>query len=109
MKVLTAVKGGQLTLFLQGELDHHGAKDSMRKINSIIDETLPQDCIIDLSGITFMDSSGIAVILRTYKRLHETGGRAWVENVPPQPMRVIDASGIDRIVRVSTGVKEKAR
>jgi len=56
---------------------------------------------VDMSKLTFMDSSGIALILRIHKRLTQMGGRAWVENPSPQALRVIDASGIDRIIRIS--------
>ncbi len=101
MKVLTTYKSGRLTLTFKGELDHHEARDAMVRIERMIDEYLPRDCVLDFSGLTFMDSSGIAVILKTYKRLREMGGRAWVENPDKQPLRVIDASGIDRIVRIN--------
>ena len=101
MKVLTSYKNGLLTLYFKGELDHHEAKDATERIERLIDEYLPRDCIMDMSGLTFMDSSGIAVIMRIYRRLNETGGRAWVENPARQPMRVLDASGIDRLVKIS--------
>ena len=106
MKVLTTLKNGRLTLFFKGELDHHGAKTAMRIIESLLDEHLPRDCAMDLSELTFMDSSGIALILRVHKRLNETGGRAWLENPHPQSLRVIDASGIDRIIHIRQAVKE---
>lgn len=106
MKVLTTYENGRLTLYITGELDHHGAKDAMKRIDELLDEYMPRDCVLDLSGLSFMDSSGIAVILRVYKRLREMGGRAWVENAPPQPLRVIDASGIDRILRICSTAKE---
>jgi len=48
-----------------------------------------------------MDSSGIALIIRVSRRMKEVGGRAWIENPAKQPMRVIDASGIDRLVPVA--------
>ena len=107
MKVTTSYRDGRLTLFFKGELDHHEAKDSMRKIDRMIDEYLPRDCIVDMAELTFMDSSGIAVILKIYKRMCEMGGRAWLENPSKQPLRVLDASGIDRIIRinVSEGVR----
>lgn len=107
MKLLTVQRNGQLILYFKGDLDHHNAKNVMKKIESIIDDYLPRDCIMDLSGLSFMDSSGIAIILRVTKRLNEMGGRAWVENPGLQPLRVIDASGIDRIVKVSTNAKER--
>ncbi len=92
----------RLLLIMSGELDHHAARSAMRMIGEMIDAYLPRDCVLDLSGLAFMDSSGIAVILRTYKRMLEIGGRVSVENVPPQPMRVLDASGIDRLIRITT-------
>ena len=92
----------RLLLIMSGELDHHAARSTMRMIGEMIDAYLPRDCVLDLSGLAFMDSSGIAVILRTYKRMLEIGGRVSVENVPPQPMRVLDASGIDRLIRITT-------
>lgn len=86
MKLSAKRKNGQLTLLFIGELDHHAARTAMQDIDREIDQSLPRDCIIDLSGLTFMDSSGIAVLLKTYKRMQEAGGRMWVENVPPQPL-----------------------
>ena len=101
MKIFSAFKDGRLTLYLQGELDHHGVKNSMALIDKLLDELMPRDCVIELSQLVFMDSSGIALILKIYRRMQQCGGRAWVENTDNQPMRVIDASGIDRIVKVS--------
>ena len=102
MKINAVTKERQLYIYLKGELDHHGARAAMLEIEEKIDLELPRDCVLDLSGLTFMDSSGIAVILKTYKRMQELGGRMWVDNVPKQPMKVLDASGIDRIIKISS-------
>ncbi len=106
MKIIMGFKSGRLTLHFIGELDHHGAKESMSKIDEFIDHYLPRDCVMELSGLSFMDSSGIAILLRVYRKMRELGGRVWIENPPPQPLRVIDASGIDRLIRIATVVKE---
>ena len=100
MKIYSAYSDGRLLLNLEGELDHHEAKSSLRTIDRIIDDLLPRDCIIDLSNLSFMDSSGIAVIMRVHKRMNDMCGKAWVENPNGQPLRVLDASGIDRVIRV---------
>lgn len=105
MKIYSAYKEGRLTLYLQGELDHHEVKNSMKLIERLIEEYLPRDCVIDLSELSFMDSSGIALMLKIYRRLVEMGGRAWIEHAVGQPLRVIDASGIERIIKV-TAAKE---
>ena len=100
MKIYSAYKDGRLTLYLQGELDHHGVRNTMGLIDKLIDDFLPRDCVIELSQLSFMDSSGIALIMKVHRRMQQCGGRAWIENADKQPLRVIDASGIDRIVNV---------
>lgn len=101
MNISTAYASGKLTVYLTGELDHHEAKNTMRAIDELLDEYLPRDCVLDMSGLTFMDSSGIAVIIRISHRMKVLGGRAWVENPAKQAQRVLDASGIDRLVPVA--------
>lgn len=100
MKITSEYVSGRLVVHLSGELDHHSARETMRGIESLLDEFLPRDTALDMSGLTFMDSSGIALMLKVEKRMRETGGRCYVENPSRQPMRVIDASGIDRLISV---------
>ena len=64
MKVFSAYQDGRLTIFLQGELDHHEIKNSVAVIESLIEQYIPRSCILDLRSLSFMDSSGIALILR---------------------------------------------
>lgn len=106
MKIESSFKDGCLRLYLSGELDHHAAKKAMSVIEEKIDSMLPRDCVIDMVNLTFMDSSGIALVMKTHRRMNQIGGRTWVENVQKQPMRVLDASGIERIVSISTTAKE---
>ena len=105
MKVLSNDREGRLTLYLKGELDHHEAAAALRKISQTIDDYLPRDCVVDMGELSFMDSSGIALILKICRLMDETGGRAWVENARNQPLKVIDASGIERMVKISTGAE----
>lgn len=100
MKVTSSYQDGRLTLFLQGELDHHQAAAALRRISRTVDDYLPQDCVVDMGGLTFMDSSGIALILKVSRLMSQSGGRAWVVNARNQPLKVIDASGIDRMIKV---------
>ena len=102
MNISTAFAAGRLTIYLAGELDHHEARGAIHSIDELLDEYLPRDCVLDMSGLSFMDSSGIALIIRMSRRMKNLGGRAWIENPAKQPLRVIDASGIDRLVPVAT-------
>ena len=100
MKITTTYSGGRLTVYLCGELDHHGARNAVRGISDAIDSCLPRDLVLDLSGLTFMDSSGIAVIVKTNRKLCSCGGRMLIENPAPQPLKVLDAAGVDRLVPI---------
>ena len=64
MNIHTAFNAGRLTLYLSGELDHHEARSAASLIDQLLDEYLPRDCAVDMSGLNFMDSSGIAVLIR---------------------------------------------
>lgn len=90
-----------MTLSLSGELDHHEARQLIGELEEKIDTGMPRDCVLDLGDLKFMDSSGIAIILKLHKRMNALGGRLFVQNVQSQPMRVLDASGIDRIIEIS--------
>ena len=102
MKFSTSFSAGRLTIYLSGELDQHEARQTGECIAELIDEYLPRDCALDLSGLTFMDSSGIAVIVRANK-VKSLGGRLWVENPAGQALRVLDAAGLDRMIPVDSG------
>ena len=108
MKVFSEYDDGCLTIYLLGELDHHGVKESMNLINSLIDHYLPRVCVLDLAGLQFMDSSGIALILRLRKRLSGDQNAFRVENAGGQPLRVIDASSIDRLVHIAVSKEAEA-
>ena len=100
MEMLKKTEDRTLSLLFSGELDHHGVRDALRKIEYAIDASLPRTLILDLGGVTFMDSSGIALILRSQQRMRLLDGVTLVRNVPPQARRVLDAAGISRLVNI---------
>ena len=103
MEISSAFSSGKLTLYLKGELDHHSSREILKEAEELLDEYMPRDCALNLSGLSFMDSSGIALIIRISRRMKVLGGRAWIEDPAKQPWRVIDASGIERLVPVNSG------
>ena len=89
-----------LLLELRGEVDHHGARDALRQLELAVDAALPRMLVLDLAGVTFMDSSGIALILRAQQRMQLLDGSLLVRSVPQQARRVLDAAGISRLVTI---------
>ena len=83
-----------------GEIDHHGARNALREMEMAVDAALPKTLMLDMEGVTFMDSSGIALILRAQQRMQLLDGSVVVCNVPAQARRVLDAAGIGRLVTI---------
>ncbi len=101
MNISTGFSAGRLTAYLTGELDQHEARGAMRSMEELLEEYLPRDLVLDLTGLQFMDSSGIALMARLYRRMKDMGGRMWIENPAAQPKRVMDAAGIDRLIPIA--------
>ena len=100
MRIITHDDGRCLTLRLMGELDHAAAQTVMPGIEDAVEEYLPRRCVLDLTGVSFMDSSGIALILRSQQRMQLMEGSVVLRNVPEQARRVLDAAGIGRLVSI---------
>jgi len=103
MKVSYELKGSRLFLGLAGELDHHAAHQALVEVSEALDEHMPLHCVLDLSGLTFMDSSGIAVVLGTYRRLQSYGGELAVSGAPNHAAKILSMAGVDRIVPIAVG------
>ena len=74
----------------------------MQKITELLDEYLPRRCVLDLSGLRCMDSSGVALIVRLSRRMRELGGTLCVENPVGQARRVLSCAGVDKLVHFAT-------
>ena len=99
----------ELRIALSGEVDHHRARGLMEGIDREIDMRLPSRVALDLGGVTFMDSSGIAVLLRAWRRMSQVQGAMRVVNVPPQADKVFRAAGLQRIIRFEPGERQGAQ
>ena len=89
-----------LLLELSGEIDHPSARNAMREMELAVDAASPKKLVLDMTGVTFMDSSGIALILRAQQRMRLLDGSLLVCHVPEQAKRVLDAAGIGRLVTI---------
>lgn len=105
MQITADYGAGRLVIHLAGELDHHSAREAMAAIERLLDEYMPRDAALDMSALSFMDSAGLALILKTERRMRRCGGRACIENPSAQPLRVLDAAGIDRMIPVRGGAR----
>ncbi len=100
MKISSKQDGKHITLAFAGELDHHAARGALKEIGQLVDTRLPRHCDIDMSQVDFMDSSGIAVVLGTYRRMSQIGGTMMVRNASTQARRVFSAAGINKLIEI---------
>ena len=71
MNLTSFLQDKHLTVALRGEIDHHSAKDIMRVLGNKIDLYLPRVCVLDFREVTFMDSSGIAIVISCVRRMRQ--------------------------------------
>lgn len=98
MRIISMKDEGTLRIALEGELDHHAARSAITRIGGLIDIELPRSVVFNFKGLSFMDSSGIALIIHTYRRLTELSAKLVIEDVPPQAYKVLNAAGINKMI-----------
>ena len=104
MHFTSFLEEGRLTVALNGEIDHHCAKTYIRIIAAKIETYMPETCVLDFRDVTFVDSSGIAVVINALRSMTQIEGKLLLTGISPQPMRVFRASGIDKLVDIKEAV-----
>lgn len=105
MNFTSFLQDGILTIALTGEIDHHCAKGYIERIAGKIEAYTPSECILDFSDVSFVDSSGIAVVINSMRRMAQIEGTLSMTGLGEQPMRVFRASGIDKLVHIKEAVQ----
>ena len=100
MQFTSFLENGRLTVALTGEIDHHCAKSYIQAIAAKIEAYTPDLCILDFQEVTFVDSSGIAVVINALRAMTQIEGKLILSGICPQPMRVFRASGIDKLIEI---------
>ena len=90
--------GDRLIVALSVELDHFCAQRIRRELDALLADLTIRRLVLDFSSLTFMDSSGIGVILGRYRRVRDRGGAVAVMNMNQQVGRIFHMSGMDRII-----------
>ncbi|WP_295210125.1 anti-sigma factor antagonist [Ruminococcus sp.] len=88
-----------------GDIDHHTARYFRGEIDKAIRQHLPRTLILDFSGVTFMDSSGIGLVMGRYKIINEMDGEVLVASPPTYIRKVLQLAGIHRLTKIITDIK----
>ncbi|MGN0025983.1 anti-sigma F factor antagonist [uncultured Clostridium sp.] len=95
-----------LIIRLMGELDHHSAEEVRVKIDDRIDRDNIRKVILNFSGVTFMDSSGIGVVIGRYKKMKNRNGKLCVAEINRTVNKVFEISGMYKIIDVYGNIDE---
>lgn len=99
-------KGDKLIVHMAGELDHHSAEEVRNKVDDRLEREGYNKLIMDFSGVTFMDSSGIGVVIGRYKKLSLKKGKVYITQVNGSVKRVFEISGMFKIIPVFDNIEK---
>ena len=89
-----------MTAYLKGEIDHHSAAPIRSEIDGKAESLRPKILRLDFSGVKFMDSSGIGVIMGRYKRIYMLGGEVCAVHTSERMKKILTMSGVTRIMQI---------
>lgn len=90
---------GRMTAKLSGEIDHHIAGVLRNTIDEAVMMDKPPELVLDFTDVSFMDSSGIGLVMGRYKLQAEQNGRLTVKGTSPQIKKVMKLAGLDRLAK----------
>lgn len=100
MSVSINAKGELLTVMLEGEIDHHTAKTIREQIDEAIEFNMPSLLILDFGRVSFMDSSGIGLVMGRYRILQKNNAKMNLVNLPSNIYKVMKLAGIERLAKI---------
>ena len=97
MNVQLSYKEGVLTAFLAGEIDHHSAVELREQIDQSVIQSGAKLLVLDFSLVTFMDSSGIGLVMGRFRLMQENDGKVVLQNLPAPIRKVMKLAGLDKL------------
>ncbi|WP_409289073.1 anti-sigma F factor antagonist [Peribacillus sp. SCS-26] len=94
------IKDEILCIRLSGELDHHSAEELREKASAVIVEKNIKHIIMNLEELSFMDSSGLGVVMGRYKQIKQKQGEMIVCAISPPVKRLFEMSGLFKIIKL---------
>ena len=93
----TEFKNNILTAYLDGEIDHDAAAKIRTKIDGATETLRPKILCLDFGAVSFMDSSGVGLVMGRYRQMKLLGGALKVTNIPENMYRIFAMSGLEAL------------
>ena len=98
MHIQATHHGGHSTIHIFGELDNHTASRIREEIDNFINLTTNQDIVYDFENLSFMDSTGIGLLLGRYKK-YQNNKKFYIKNVNSTIDRILTMSGVYKVIK----------
>ncbi len=102
-------QGDILIVSIYGEFDLSAADYCRRDIDQKMREYGAKHILFDLDGVTFIDSSGLGVILGRYRKVTEQGGKVAISNASPKILRILELAGLSRLISIYPDASDALR
>ena len=87
-----------LVVKINEEIDHHTCKVLKDKLDVAINLSKIDKLVFDFTGVNFMDSSGIGMIMGRYKAIKKNSGKVAITGMQPTVKKIIKMSGLYKIL-----------
>lgn len=95
MEIKFKKSGTTLVVYVYGELDEYSAKDAKEVLDKLINDNIGVSKVVfDLSGLTFMDSTGIGLLIGRYKKLKQFNVPAYITGATVATEKIIEIAGL---------------
>ena len=91
---------GVLRVAIVGEINHHNAVFVRQEIDEKIQELRPQNLVLDLADVPFMDSSGLGLVMGRYQLMKDLGGTLTVANPSAEHKKLFKLAGLNKLVKI---------
>ena len=98
--------GRVLIARLTGEIDHHSCVQIRQEVDREYQKNRSKDLIFNFDDVSFMDSSGIGMIMGRYRNVVICGGSIAAYNVSKEVNRILNMAGICKLVKIYSTKQE---
>lgn len=98
MEIIFDIMGNTLVAELFGELDHHAAESARDKIDDALDNHGVKNLVFDFTNVSFMDSSGIGMVLGRYRRMADTDGKIAIVSCSKTMRNILNMAGVFSVI-----------
>ena len=103
MEISCENRGKETIAFIRGEIDHHNAKSAREQLDKIIDREQPITFGLDLSGVTFCDSSGLGLVMGRSRKCSAVGSTMVIRNPSAAAFKILEIAGMDKLLKIEGG------